>query len=67
MHSLNTGATAAIAAAVSLYRPRGALRESGEALAIDLQIVDKVAKSHQWFDHSADCLCGTSAQRRRHR
>ncbi|MDN8037055.1 error-prone DNA polymerase [Burkholderia vietnamiensis] len=47
---------AAIAAAVSTYRPRGALRESGKALGIDPQIVDKVAKSHQWFDHSADLL-----------
>ncbi|MPW19746.1 DNA polymerase III subunit alpha [Paraburkholderia sp. CNPSo 3157] len=47
---------AAIAAAVSTYRPRGALRESGKALGIDPQIVDKVAKSHRWFDHSADLL-----------
>ncbi|WP_250481766.1 error-prone DNA polymerase [Caballeronia sp. NCTM5] len=47
---------AAIAAAVSTYRPRGALRETGKALGIDPQIVDKVAKSHQWFDHSADLL-----------
>ncbi|MGF6568632.1 error-prone DNA polymerase [Paraburkholderia sp. GAS333] len=47
---------AAIAAAVSTYRPRGALRESGKALGVDPQIVDKVAKSHQWFDHSADLL-----------
>ncbi|RKE34757.1 DnaE-like error-prone DNA polymerase [Paraburkholderia sp. BL23I1N1] len=47
---------AAIAAAVSTYRPRGALRESGKALGVDPQIVDKVAKSHQWFDHSTDLL-----------
>lgn len=47
---------AAIAAAVSTYRPRGALRESGKALGIDPEIVDRVAKSHQWFDHSADLL-----------
>jgi error-prone DNA polymerase len=47
---------AAIAAAVSTYRPRGALRETGKALGIDPQIVDKVAKSHQWFDHSQDLL-----------
>jgi error-prone DNA polymerase len=32
------------------------LRESGKALSVDPQIVDKVAKSHQWFDHSADLL-----------
>ncbi|WP_200823005.1 error-prone DNA polymerase [Caballeronia catudaia] len=47
---------AAIAAAVSTYRPRGALRETGKALGIDPQIVDKVAKAHQWFDHSRDLL-----------
>jgi error-prone DNA polymerase len=47
---------AAIAAAVSTYRPRGALRETGKALGVDPQIVDKVAKSHQWFDHSQDLL-----------
>ncbi len=46
----------AIAAAVSTYRPRSALRETGKALGIDPQIVDKVAKSHQWFDHSQDLL-----------
>ncbi|GAB7525617.1 error-prone DNA polymerase [Paraburkholderia sp. 2C] len=47
---------AAIAAAVSTYRPRGALRETGKALGIDPQIVDKVAKSHHWFDSSRDLL-----------
>jgi error-prone DNA polymerase len=47
---------AAIAGAVSTYRPRGALRETGKALGIDPQIVDRVAKSHQWFDHSQDLL-----------
>ncbi|KWU26347.1 error-prone DNA polymerase [Burkholderia cenocepacia] len=47
---------AAIAAAVSTYRPRGALRETGKALGVDPQIVDRVAKSHQWFDHSEDLL-----------
>jgi len=47
---------AAIAAAVSTYRPRGALRETGKALGIDPQIVDRVAKSHQWFDDSRDLL-----------
>jgi error-prone DNA polymerase len=47
---------AAIAAAVSTYRPRGALRETGKALGIDPQIVDTVAKSHQWFDTSHDLL-----------
>lgn len=47
---------AALAAAVSTYRPRGALRESGKALGIDPAIVDLVAKSHQWFDSHADLL-----------
>ncbi|MBB5498640.1 error-prone DNA polymerase [Paraburkholderia sp. MM5384-R2] len=47
---------AAIAAAVSTYRPRGALRETGKALGVDLQIVDVVAKSHHWFDTSQDLL-----------
>ncbi|MCC8396224.1 error-prone DNA polymerase [Paraburkholderia sp. MMS20-SJTR3] len=47
---------AAIAAAVSTYRPRGALRETGKALGVDPQIVDAVAKSHQWFDNGHDLL-----------
>lgn len=47
---------AAIAAAVHTYRPRGALRETGKALGIDPQIVDRVAKNHQWFDSSRDLL-----------
>ncbi|WP_454875495.1 error-prone DNA polymerase [Paraburkholderia xenovorans] len=47
---------AAIAAAVSTYRPRGALRETGKALGVDLQIVDRVAKAHHWFDGSSDLL-----------
>jgi error-prone DNA polymerase len=47
---------AALAAAVSTYRPRGALREAGKALGVDPAIVDLVAKSHQWFDSQADLL-----------
>ena len=47
---------AAIAAAVSTYRTRGTLRETGKALGIDPQIVDAVAKSHQWFDSGTDLL-----------
>jgi error-prone DNA polymerase len=50
------GHRAAIAAAVSTYRPRGALRETGKALGVDPQIVDAVAKSHQWFDGKQDLL-----------
>ncbi|MGF6302144.1 error-prone DNA polymerase [Paraburkholderia sp. WC7.3d] len=47
---------AAIAAAVSTYRARGALRETGKALGVDPQIGDAVAKSHQWFDGRHDLL-----------
>jgi error-prone DNA polymerase len=47
---------AAIAAAISTYRPRGALRETGKALGVDPQIVDAVAKSHHWFDTSDNLL-----------
>ena len=47
---------AAIAAAVSTYRARGTLRETGKALGVDPQIVDAVAKSHQWFDSRSDLL-----------
>jgi error-prone DNA polymerase len=47
---------AAITAAVSTYRPRGALRETGKALGVDPQIVDAVAKGHQWFDGKQDLL-----------
>nr|WKF60769.1 Error-prone DNA polymerase [Paraburkholderia busanensis] len=45
---------AAIAAAVTTYRPRSAIRESGKALGVDLSIVDRVAKAHHWFDSSQD-------------
>jgi len=47
---------AALAAAVSTYRPRGALRESGKALGVDPAIVDMVAKAHHWFDNKEDLL-----------
>lgn len=47
---------AALTAAVATYRPRGALRESGKALGVDLAIVDRVAKSHHWFDSRSDLL-----------
>jgi error-prone DNA polymerase len=51
-----TRTRAALAAAVTTYRPKSALRDSGKALGIDSVIVDKVAKAHHWFDSSADLL-----------
>jgi len=58
---------AAIAAAVHTYRPRGVLRDVGKALGVDESIVDKVAKSQQWFDHRDNLLdrfaeCGLDPQ-----
>ncbi|MCY1252528.1 Error-prone DNA polymerase [compost metagenome] len=47
---------AALAAAVTTYRPRSALRDTGKALGVDPAIVDLVAKSHHWFDSKADLL-----------
>jgi len=47
---------AALAAAVTTYRPRSAIRDSGKALGIDPVIVDRVAKEHHWFDSSADLV-----------
>ncbi|NPT44871.1 DNA polymerase III subunit alpha [Paraburkholderia sp. 1N] len=47
---------AALTAAVTTYRPRSALRESGKALGVDPAIVDRVAKAYQWFDSSRDLL-----------
>lgn len=47
---------AALAAAVHTYHTRGALRDVGKALGIDLAIVDAVAKSHRWFDSSQELL-----------
>ncbi|WP_186118660.1 error-prone DNA polymerase, partial [Burkholderia gladioli] len=47
---------AALTAAVSTYRPRGALREAGKALGVDPIIVDRVAKAHHWFDSKEDLL-----------
>ncbi|KVK86633.1 error-prone DNA polymerase [Burkholderia sp. MSMB1498] len=47
---------AALTAAVTTYRPRSALREAGKALGVDLAIVDRVAKSHHWFDSRAELL-----------
>jgi error-prone DNA polymerase len=47
---------AALAAVVISYRPKSALRDSGKALGVDLAIVEKVAKSHHWFDGKRDLL-----------
>ncbi|MFP5390874.1 MAG: error-prone DNA polymerase [Gammaproteobacteria bacterium] len=47
---------AALAAVVISYRPKSALRDSGKALGIDLAIVEKVAKSHHWFDSKDDLV-----------
>ncbi len=47
---------AALAAAVSTYRPRGALRETGKALGVDPMLVERVAKAHRWFDGRDDLL-----------
>jgi error-prone DNA polymerase len=47
---------AALAAVVISYRPKSALRDSGRALGIDLAIVEKVAKTHHWFDSKQDLV-----------
>jgi len=41
---------AALTGVVISYRPRSALRDVGRALGIDLDRIDAVAKSTQWFD-----------------
>ena len=41
---------AALTGVVISYRPRSALRDMGRALGIDLDRIDAVAKSQQWFD-----------------
>jgi error-prone DNA polymerase len=40
----------ALAAALSTYRTRGAVRDVGRALGLDELLIDAVAKSCQWFD-----------------
>lgn len=40
----------ALAAALSTYRIRGAVRDVGKALDLDALVIDAIAKSHQWFD-----------------
>ena len=41
---------AALAASVTTYKPRSALRDTGKALGIHAALVDHVAKHHQWWD-----------------
>ena len=41
---------AALTAVVISYRPRSILRDVGKALGVDPSIVDRVAKSHRWWD-----------------
>ncbi|GAB3460379.1 hypothetical protein GCM10027321_19680 [Massilia terrae] len=47
---------AALAAVVISYRPKSALRDAGRALGVDLAVVEKVCKTHHWFDGRADLL-----------
>jgi error-prone DNA polymerase len=44
---------AALTAVVISYRPRSVLRDVGKALGIDSGMVDRVAKSHRWWDGKA--------------
>ncbi|OWW19827.1 error-prone DNA polymerase [Noviherbaspirillum denitrificans] len=41
---------AALTAVVISYKPRSVLRDVGKALGVDLPIVDRIAKSHRWWD-----------------
>lgn len=41
---------AAIAATVTTYRPRSALRDVGKALAVAPALIEQFAKEHFWFD-----------------
>ncbi|WP_200953076.1 MULTISPECIES: error-prone DNA polymerase [unclassified Rhizobacter] len=41
---------AALTAVIISYRPRSAVRDVGRALGIDLQRIDALSKSQQWFD-----------------
>ena len=44
---------AAIAATVTTYRPRSALRDVGKALAVAPEIIEQFAKENFWFDGKA--------------
>ncbi|MCC5795587.1 MAG: error-prone DNA polymerase [Chromatiales bacterium] len=41
---------AALAATVTTYRPRSAIRDVGRALGIDAAVIDRLARSIQWWD-----------------
>ncbi|MEO6321612.1 MAG: error-prone DNA polymerase [Polaromonas sp.] len=41
---------AALTATVITYRPRSALRDVGKALGFDAEVIDRLAKGHQWWD-----------------
>ena len=43
---------AAIAATVTTYRPRSALRDVGKALAVAPALIEQLAREHFWFDCS---------------
>ena len=43
---------AAIAATVTRYQPRSAIRDVGKALAIDPELIDQFARENFWFDGS---------------
>jgi error-prone DNA polymerase len=41
---------AALAASVTTYRPRSALRDTGKAMGLHATLIDHVAKHHQWWN-----------------
>ena len=41
---------AALTAVVISYKPRSVLRDVGKALGVDAGIIDRIAKSHRWWD-----------------
>ena len=43
---------AAIAATVTCYRPRSALRDVGKALGVETELIEQFAQEHFWFDGS---------------
>jgi error-prone DNA polymerase len=44
----------ALAAALSTYRTRGAVRDVGKALGLDAHTIDSLAKAFQWFDDDSE-------------